>query len=130
MPATATAVTAAAATTMASRAGGARGREPQRPQRAQGVRPLAIWHFPGRPARSALVSAMDNEQTRLGLTQAVYAFEELGMSRRTYLRFRSGEPLSKQFRQSLLLRRPKWKRLIEKVALEDVRFTDLLGGLR
>ena len=108
---------------MAGRMGAARGREPQ------GVRPLAIWHFPGRPARSALVSALDNDQRHLGITQGEYA-EAFGVSRRTYLRFRKGGKLSKQLRLGLLVHRPKWKRLIEKVAQEDVRFDDLLGGLR
>ena len=108
---------------MASRAAGGRSREPQ------AVRPLAIWHFPGRPARSALVSALDNDQQHLGLTQGEYA-EGFGVSRRSYLRFRSGGKLSKQLRLGLLVHRPKWKRLIERVVLEDVRFDDLLGGLR
>jgi hypothetical protein len=92
------------------------------------VRPLAVWQFPGRPARSALVSALDNDQLQRGLTQEVYA-EGFGVSRRTYLRFRAGGKLSKQLRHGLYVHRPKWKRLVDKVVLEDVRFDDLLGGL-
>ena len=108
---------------MASGAGRGRVRAPQ------GFRPLAVWRYPGRPFRSALVARLDEDQHRLGLTQGAYA-EGFGSSLRSYLRFRAGGKLPKQLRLGLLVHRPKWKRLIAKVVEEDVRFDDLLLGLR